>query len=115
MLDKTLKNSFVVKFSGKAEIPTNLEIGFNYLISAQGTVTSLTESDNDDGTHTIYYKFEPVHVDMISDKGEKIKIKDVAGKVLSINAITRKVLVETEDGRQLEVKWPCHEDKKHEK
>ncbi len=48
-------------------------------------------------------------------EGEKIKVKDVAGKVLSINAITRKVLVETEDGRQIEVKWPCHEDKKHEK
>lgn len=47
-------------------------------------------------------------------EGDKVKIKDISGKVLSVNAITRKLLVETEDGRQIEVKYEG-ECRKHEK
>lgn len=76
MRDNTLKDSLIVKFGGRAEIPTELEIGYNYLISATGTITGKTEKDNNDGTHTVYYHFEPIHIDLITDKGERIKLSD---------------------------------------
>jgi hypothetical protein len=76
MRDPTLKNDLVVKFVGKAEIPSELQIGKNYLIHATGTITAFTEADKNDGTHVIYYRFEPVHIDMIDERGEKIKLKD---------------------------------------
>ena len=38
-------------------------------------------------------------------EGEKIKTKEVKGKVVNVNAIKRTVTVETEDGRQVEISW----------
>ncbi|MDP3789119.1 MAG: regulatory iron-sulfur-containing complex subunit RicT, partial [Candidatus Omnitrophota bacterium] len=38
-------------------------------------------------------------------EGERIKIKDIKGKIVNVNAIKRAVTVETEDGRQVEVLW----------
>jgi cell fate regulator YaaT (PSP1 superfamily) len=38
-------------------------------------------------------------------EGEKIKIKEGKGRVLSVNALKRKVLVELEDGKQVEVDY----------
>jgi len=37
--------------------------------------------------------------------GEKIKTKDVKGKIINVNAIKRTITIETEDGRQVEVLW----------
>lgn len=69
-------NDYVVRLTGKASIPEALLIGQNYELHLQGTVTSLTESDKNDGSHVFYYKFEPVVVELITDKGESIKAKD---------------------------------------
>lgn len=38
-------------------------------------------------------------------EGERIKTKGVRGKVVNVNALNRKVTVETEDGRQVEILW----------
>lgn len=38
-------------------------------------------------------------------EGEKIKTKEVKGKVVTVNALKRTVTVETEDGRQVEIPW----------
>ena len=43
-------------------------------------------------------------------EGERIKTKDIKGKVINVNALKRTVTVETEDGRQVEVFW---EGKRH--
>lgn len=38
-------------------------------------------------------------------EGERIKTKDVKGKIININAIKRIVTIESEDGRQIEMSW----------
>jgi cell fate regulator YaaT (PSP1 superfamily) len=38
-------------------------------------------------------------------EGEKIKIKDIKGKVINVNALNKTITVETEDGRQVELVW----------
>lgn len=38
-------------------------------------------------------------------EGEKIKTKDIKGKVINVNALKRTVTVETEDGKQVEILW----------
>jgi cell fate regulator YaaT (PSP1 superfamily) len=38
-------------------------------------------------------------------EGESIKTKDVKGKVVNVNAIKRTIVIETEDGRQVEIPW----------
>lgn len=43
-------------------------------------------------------------------EGERIKTKDIKGKVINVNALKKTVTVETEDGRQVEVFW---EGKRH--
>jgi len=42
-------------------------------------------------------------------EGDKIKTKEVKGKIVNVNAIKRTLTVETDDGKQVEVPW---EDKK---
>ena len=76
MIDPEKTNDHFIKLSGKANIPEGLEIGHNYEVSAQGTITSKTESDKNDGSHVNYYKFEPVLVEILNDKGESIRAKD---------------------------------------
>ena len=76
MKDPETKNNLFIKLAGKAEVPKELEIGKNYEIKIQGTVTSMTESDNENGSHSIYYRVEPVLVELVTDKGESIKARD---------------------------------------
>ena len=74
--DPVTKNNSVLKLQGKAEIPENLEIGTNYEVHIKGSITAVTESDNNDGSHTLYHKFEPVFVEVITEMGKSIKAKD---------------------------------------
>lgn len=78
MKDPTTQDTHYIKLSGKANIPEGLEIGFNYEAKIAGTVTTKTESDNNDGSHSIYYKFEPVQVE-INKMGKTLKAKDTRG------------------------------------
>lgn len=38
-------------------------------------------------------------------EGERVKIKDIKGKVVNVNALKKTVIIETEDGKQVEVLW----------
>ncbi len=76
MIDDKAINTYAIKLTGKAFLPKPLEIGKNYHTDIEGSITSLTEEDNNDGTHTFYYKFEPVIIKVIDEKGETIKAKD---------------------------------------
>jgi hypothetical protein len=69
-------NEHVIKLSGKASLPAPLIIGENYRMTLNGTVVSKTESDNQDGTSTLYYKFEPINVELVDDMGSSIRSKD---------------------------------------
>ncbi len=69
-------NSHILKFQGKAELPQEVSIGHNYHVSAEGSVTSVSETDNEDGTHNRTYTFKPVRIELLTDKGEMLKLKD---------------------------------------
>ena len=38
-------------------------------------------------------------------EGERVKVKDIKGRVVSVNTIKRTVVVEAEDGKQTELQW----------
>ncbi len=79
-------SDYLIKLSGKAELPEPLEIGMNYEIKAKGTITSINEADKDDGSRTFTYKFEPVIIEVISESGKAIKAKDVRQKSRQLRA-----------------------------
>jgi hypothetical protein len=76
MKDPEKMDDHFIRLTGKGNIPQGLEIGHNYKVVAQGSITTKTESDKDDGSHSINYKFEPVLVEVVDDLGKSIKAKD---------------------------------------
>lgn len=75
MEEKTV-NEHILKLSGKASIPTGLTLSRTYQLQLTGDVTSVSESDNQDGTVNKSYRFEPLVVEVINDKGNRIVSKD---------------------------------------
>lgn len=69
-------NDYVLKLSGKVSILEPIEIGRNYKVEIDGTITNETLSDNQDGKFNLYYKFEPILAKIKKDNGEIIKAKD---------------------------------------
>ena len=72
--------SHILKLTGKSELPEPVEIGHNYKVTLEGSVTSVTESDNEDGTNNRLYTFKPVHIELMNDKGTSLKLKDTRSK-----------------------------------
>lgn len=71
-----MEDSYVLKLSGKAELPKRLEIGHNFKITIDGSIVSETIEDNEDGTKTHYFLLKPVIVEAITEKGERLRTKD---------------------------------------
>lgn len=65
-----------IKFSGKAEIDSDLIVGNNYSILSTGTITAETLSDLHNGTFAKSYKWEVIQSEITDEKGESIKAKD---------------------------------------
>jgi hypothetical protein len=80
-------NNFI-KFGGKAEIPEALALGDSYDIKLTGEITSITDSSNQDGTKSVYYKFEPILAAIEKENGATLKTKDLR----SMSVKLRKVL-----------------------
>jgi hypothetical protein len=70
-------DNYVLKLTGKAELPSPLKIGHNIKTTLQGSIVSETISDNEDGTNTHYFSFRPIIVEVLNETGERIKAKDV--------------------------------------
>lgn len=73
-------NSYFLKLSGKVESPQELEIGKNYHLKIEGSITSQTDMDNHDGSFDRAYKLEPVMIEGVDEKGEAIKFRDARSK-----------------------------------
>jgi hypothetical protein len=69
-------NSYFIKLSGKANIPSELIIGENYKIEADCSITEDRRNDNHDGTFDITYKAEPMTVEIKTSNGKTIKARD---------------------------------------
>jgi len=70
-------DNYVLKLTGKAEIPQKLEIGDKVEVKIEGTIDAITESDNQDGSFTYYFKFVPVIVHLLNQEGKVIYTKDI--------------------------------------
>src|SRR3990167_5401026 len=70
--DPEQQNEYAILLTKKAYIPDSLEIGNTYIIQAEGDIISVTETDNDNGTHLLVYKFVPRIISVIDDKGKKV-------------------------------------------
>jgi len=84
--DPEAQDSYVLKLSGKAELPKELEIGHNIKTTLEGSIVSETIEDNDDGSHTHLYKFKPVYVELINEKGERLRAKDTRSRGQQLRA-----------------------------
>lgn len=76
-VDKKEIQEQAIRLTGKAYLPDELEIGNNYQVITKGSITSMTETDLQDGKHLKTYKFEPVLIEIVDDLGKSIKAKDV--------------------------------------
>lgn len=68
--------TYYVKIHGKANIPERLEIGHNFRLTSDCSVTQEQRIDNSDGTFDVIFKLEPVTVEIVQDNGKTIKAKD---------------------------------------
>lgn len=82
-----MKYEYVLKLTGKASIPEALEIGHNYTVSIGGSVTSKTEVDSQGEEHILYYKFEPVAVEILTQTGQTIKAKDTRSRSTQMRSL----------------------------
>lgn len=73
-------SSHILKLTGKAELPSEVEMGHNYGVALSGSITATSLSDNEDGTFTKTYTFKPVKVEMLTPQGERLKLKDTRSK-----------------------------------
>lgn len=75
-MNKIEISSHILKLQGKAELPQEIELGFNYHIALEGSIIATSEHDNENGTADRVYTFRPVKVEILTPKGERLKLKD---------------------------------------
>lgn len=68
--------NYFIKIQGKANVPSRVEIGHNYKLVCDCSVTQEQRVDNDDGTFDVIAKVEPITIEISKDNGEVIKAKD---------------------------------------
>lgn len=88
-------NSHIIKLTGKAELPKEVDIGQNYDVALSGSITHKTYADNDDGSCDAIYTFKPVKVEVLNPLGERIKAKDTRSKSQIFRAVLRKRWIDT--------------------
>lgn len=66
-------DTYNVKLSGKLNIPEQLEIGKDYHIAIEGSITSITKKNNEDGTYTLDHKLEPLKFELLRSDGTTLK------------------------------------------
>ena len=97
-------DSFVIKLSGKAELPEPLEIGHNFRVELEGSITSETIADNEDGTKIHYFTFKPIIVEAITAKGERLRAKDTRSRSQQMRALLMKRWRESDSNIEFD-KW----------
>lgn len=70
------KNTYFIRINGKANIPTPLEIGHNYKLISDCSVTQIQEDDDEKGGRDVTFKAVPVTVEIGVDNGPTVKAKD---------------------------------------
>jgi hypothetical protein len=68
--------TYYLKIQGKVNIPNRVEIGHNYKVVADCSITSETKIDNDNGEFDVVFKVEPITCEISKDNGAVTKAKD---------------------------------------
>lgn len=84
------QDTYCIKLTGKAELEAPLEIGHNIKTTLEGSITTETIADNEDGTKTHYFTFRPVQVEVITATGERMRAKDTRSRSQQLRALLMK-------------------------
>jgi hypothetical protein len=87
-------NSYILKISGNAELPSELILGDNYKITIEGTVVKSQDSDNHNGTLDRMYTIKPIMVELVDNKGESIKARDTRSESQLFRGLLKKKWIE---------------------
>ena len=69
-------NEHILKLTGKVTLPKPLSLGKTYEVVVKGDVTEVRDIDNQDGTFNREFKFEPLTVEVVNDKGDSMKARE---------------------------------------
>lgn len=69
-------STYFIALRGNANISECLEIGKNYRIVSEGSITEKKEVDNFDGTKNTTFRFEPVVIEIKDELGTTIRARD---------------------------------------
>lgn len=83
-------SNYILKLTGKAELPQAIEIGHNYRVALEGSVVAALDSDNEDGTLSRSFTFKPIKVEVLTATGETIKAKDTRSNSQLLRALVYK-------------------------
>lgn len=70
------QSTYFIKLQGKANIPVPLNIGHNFKVVADCSITQEQKDDNEAGGFDVTYKAVPLTVEISVDNGPTIKAKD---------------------------------------
>jgi hypothetical protein len=73
-------NSHILKLQGKAELPSQIEAGHNFHVALEGSVPKVEMHDNEDGSWNKIYTFKAIKIELLTPKGETLKLKDTRSK-----------------------------------
>lgn len=71
-----MSENYYIKIIGKANVPEKIEIGHNYRLEIDASVTSEQKIDNENGDFDVISKVEPIHITISQDNGKTIKARD---------------------------------------
>lgn len=70
------KDTYLIRISGKAELPEAINIGSNYHLSLEGSITSKTTTDEENGSFVHTFLFRPIKMELLDPLGKTLKLKD---------------------------------------
>jgi len=73
--EKQIKD-YVLKIKGKVSLLEPVELDNNYHLEIEGSIESVKDKSEHDGTYIRYYELEPIVVNLITNIGKTIKAKD---------------------------------------
>lgn len=98
-------NEYVLKLTGKANIPVPLKVGSSYTAKIEGAITSETKEDNDDGTYNVYFKFQPIIAEITNENGVTTKTKDLRKDSQKMRAIIRREWEDSNNSEKTEEEY----------
>lgn len=71
-----MNETYYIKIVGKVNVPSKIEIGHNYALKMDCSVTQESKEDNEDGTFNVISKVVPITAEIVKSNGEIVKARD---------------------------------------